>query len=285
MNNSPTATTTLKSTDDTTLFCQAWLPTGSPVAALAIVHGLGEHSARYSHVARYFTDRNYAVFALDLRGHGRSQGARGHINDFQDYLNDVQALITHAHTQVPAGPIFLLGHSMGGLIALVYTLKYPDTLTATVVSGPGLKERFKVPAWKTTLGKVMSRLRPTMVLRNGLSADDLCHDQKIVNAYLTDPLVHDRVTARWYTEFTGAGQWALQHARSLQVPILILHGADDPIVDPAGSRTFFAGITLSDKHHLEYPALLHEILNEPEQASILADIEAWLKPRIPVTHL
>jgi lysophospholipase len=274
------STTTLKSADGFSLFCQVWRPADLPLATVILVHGLGEHSGRYEHVARYFTDKDYAVFAADLRGHGRSEGTRGHIDSFDDYLNDVQALFTYARNQVRARPRFLIGHSMGGLIALTYALKYTDGLTSVIASGPGLRVRVRVPTWRTTLGNLMSKLYPTLPMRNGLDPNALSRDQAVVRAYIADPLVHDQVSARWYTEFVKAGQEAIAQANTLAVPALILQGGADPIVDPTGAKEFFNRIGLEEKHHLEYPGLYHEIFNEPEKFDVLDDVNAWIVPRL-----
>ncbi len=271
-----TSTTTLKSSDGLSLFSRSWLPNNAPVAALAIVHGLGEHSERYNHVGGYFAERGYAVFAVDLRGHGRSQGKRGHINHFDEYLDDAQSLVNYTQSQAPNLPLFLLGHSMGGLISLTYALKRPQGLAAVIASGPGLRTRMKVPAWKITLGKIMSSVFPSLSMPNGIDPNHISHDPEIVGAYISDPLNHDKVTARWYTEFTNAGEWALQNANKLSIPALILQGGDDPIVDPGGAKAFFDGIRHSNKSHIEYPGLYHEILNEPEKLKVMDDIQAWL---------
>ncbi len=272
--------TTLRSADGTSLFCQTWIPTENPVATLIIVHGLGEHSDRYQHVAQYFSERNFAVFAADLRGHGKSAGQRGHIDTFQDYLNDVTALITFAKTESPNLPLFLMGHSMGGLIVLNYALKTPQGISSVVASGPGLRARMKVPAWKVTMANLMSNLLPKLSIPNGIDPHHISRDPDVVQKYIANPLVHDKVSARWYTEFVNTGDWVLQHAKSMNVPTLVLQGGADPIVDPTGARDFFEGMTIADKKHIEYPNLYHEILNEPEQMTVLNDIEAWLLPRV-----
>ncbi len=274
--NVKTSTAPLNSSDGLSLFSRSWLPDGSPLAALAIVHGLGEHSERYNHVGAYFAERGYAVFAVDLRGHGRSPGKRGHINHFDEYLNDAQALVNYAHSQAPTRPLFLLGHSMGGLIALTYAIKYPQELAAVIASGPGLRARMKVPAWKTTLGNIMSGVFPSLSMPNGIDPNHISHDPEIVSAYISDPLNHNKVTARWYTEFTKAGEWALQNANKLSIPALILQGGDDPIVDPSGAKAFFDGIRHNNKKHIEYPGLYHEILNEPEKLQVMDDISGQL---------
>ncbi len=272
--------TTIRSADSTELFVQSWLPAETPIATLAIVHGLGEYSDRYEHVAQYFVARKFAVYALDLRGHGRSGGQRGHIDTFRQYLDDVSALLDYARKTTPTEKTFLLGHSMGGAIVLTFALKYPDAVDGVIASGPGLRTRMKVPGWKVTLGNVMSNIMPKLSIPNGIDPAGLNHDAANVQAYIADPLVHDKVSARWYTEFTAAGQQALANAPTLAVPVLALHGADDPIVDPSSTRDFVANAGIVDKKFIEYPGFFHEILNEPEKEKVLNDIWDWLQPRI-----
>lgn len=271
---------TFKSSDGLSLFGRAWLPHDVPIANIALVHGIGEHSGRYDHVANYFHQRDYAVFAIDLRGHGQSDGPRGHIEQFQDYLDDVKTLITYIEDRSANVPLFLLGHSMGGLIALVYALTYPDDISAVIVSSPALRSRVEVPTWKVTLGNLMSTLNPTMAMTTDLDPFALSRDERVVKAYQEDPLVHDQVTARWFTEFMKASEWAMEEANRLAVPALILQGGSDQIVDPAGAREFFDRIGLEDKYYIEYEPLYHEIFNEPEHLSVLGDVEAWLVPRL-----
>jgi len=272
--------TTLSSTDGISLFCQTWMPAETPVATLVIVHGLGEYSGRYQHVAQYFTERNFAVFAADLRGHGKSTGQRGHIDTFQNYLDDVTALIAFAKEKTPDRPLFLMGHSMGGLIVLDYALRMPQGISAVVASGPGLRAKMKVPAWKVTMANLMSNLLPKLSMPNGIDPHHISRDSAVVQKYIADPLVHDKVSARWYTEFVNTGDWVLQHAKSMNVPTLVLQGGADPIVDPTGARDFFEAMTIADKKHIEYPNLYHEILNEPEKMTVLNDIDAWLASKL-----
>ncbi len=271
---------TIRSADGTELFVQNWLPAETPVATLAIVHGLGEYSDRYRHVAQFFVEKQFAVYALDLRGHGRSGGQRGHIDRFGQYLEDVSALLAYARKTTPTEKTFLLGHSMGGAIVLAFALENPSAVDGVIASGPGLRTRMKVPGWKVTLGKVMSNVMPKMSIPNGIDPAGLNHDTANVQAYIADPLVHDKVSARWYTEFTAAGERILADAPKLAVPVLAMHGADDPIVDPSGTRDFVANAGIADKKFIEYPGFFHEILNEPEKEKVLNDIWEWLNERI-----
>lgn len=271
-----TSSTTLNSSNNLALHCRQWQSEQSPTATIAIVHGLGEHSGRYDHLASYFANKNYAIFAIDLRGHGQSEGQRGHINAFQDYLDDVQTLLSHAKKQNAALRLFLVGHSMGGLTALTYALKHPKNISAVVASGPGLIAKVHVPAWKSTLGKIMSRLIPSLSMPNGIDPNTVSRDKAIVEAYISDPLVHDKVSARWYTEFTNTGAWVMSQASTLKVPALILQGEEDLLVDPIGAKQFYEGLTLKDKHYIGYPKLYHEIFNEPEKEQVWGDVADWL---------
>ncbi|MFQ5611224.1 MAG: alpha/beta hydrolase [Anaerolineae bacterium] len=274
------ASTGLTTADGISLFCRWWTSPQSPRAALAVVHGLGEHSGRYERLGQHFSRRLFSVFAVDLRGHGRSAGKRGHINQFSDYHHDVQVLIDFAHQETPDVPIFLLGHSLGGLITLHYALHHPDGLASVITSGAALRETIHPPFWKVMLGKMMSALYPDFSLQTGLKVSALCHDQAVIDAYVADPLVHDRVTARFYREYLLAAAWTLEEAVTLSLPALLLHGERDALTDPAGSHDFYERIGLEDKRYLAYPGLYHEIFNEPSYEEIFNDIEAWLVPRL-----
>jgi len=280
---SPTQTGSLTTPDGLSLFYRVWRQEGTgeePRATFAVVHGLGEHSGRYQNLTDYFVPRGYAVYAFDLRGHGQSEGRRGHVNRFGDYFTDVRAFLELVRSAAPHQPTFLLGHSLGGLIVLGYALHHPEGLKGVISSGAALRLTMTVPGWKLTLGRLASRLLPTLAQPNGLDPGLLSHDSSVVEAYQTDPLVHDRVTARWSTEFFAAQTVILENAPKLSLPCLILHGGDDQICAPHGSRLFFERAGVADKHHIEYPGLYHEIFNELEKERVFADIEAWIQPRL-----
>lgn len=276
----PSVSTTLDSADGLSLFCRAWYPADPPQGGIAIVHGLGEHSGRYHHLAAYFHSRGYALFTFDLRGHGRSAGKRGHVEQFDDYLADLQRLIDYAHDQTPEIPLFLLGHSLGGLIALNYAIQHGDQISAVIAAGPTLRLRIKTPAWKAALSNLTSTFNPGRSMSSGFPLRFLSRNKSVLKAYRTDPLVHNKVTARWLTEFAAAAAWTIDEAHAMAVPTLILQGGSDRIVDPAGAREFFDRIGLEDKYYIEYEALYHELFNEPEVLSVLGDVEAWLMPRL-----
>ena len=268
-----TGSFSLKSNDGLSLNGQTWLPPDIPSANMILIHSLGEHSGCYDHVARYFRQRNYAVYAVDLRGHGRSEGQRGHIEQFEDYLEDVRTLIAYIQAEAATGPLFLIGHSMGGLIALMYALKYRDDIAAVIASSPALRSKAqKIPGWRLFLTNLMSTVNPGRTIQNKLDPSSLSHE--------VDPLIHDQFTARWFTEVVRAAEWTMENANSLAVPALILQGGSDQVVDPASAREFFDRIGLEDKYYVEYETLPHNIFEGPEAQSVLGDIEAWLIPRL-----
>lgn len=265
------------------LYYQSWHPDGmeKPKALLPIVHGAGEHSGRYGNVVNWFVPRGYAVYAFDLRGHGRSPGPRGHINDWSEFREDVRLFLEFVRSQeTDSSPLFLLGHSMGGLIVLEYTLHYPQGLSGVIASGPVLA-RVGLSPFLIALAKILSGLLPRLTLNTGLDATALSRDQTVVEAYVNDPLVHSLGTPRLGTELTRAFEWTQAHAAQMAVPCLIVHGSEDRLVPPEGSRAFYARMTLADKEFREYTGYYHEVFNDVGKEQVLADVEAWIEKHLP----
>ena len=265
---------TFASKDGTEIFYQHW-SVPKPKAVLAVAHGLGEHSGRYGNVVELLNPLGYSVWALDHRGHGRSEGKRGHVMRFAEFLEDLGQFLDLVRTKEPA-KLFLMGHSMGGLIADSFALSRPQGIAGLVSSSAALKLRLEVPKLKAMVGRKLSDLWPGLAMGNGLKPTDLSHDGRVVKAYIEDPLVHDRVTARFFTEFTGQMTWALQHAPDLRMPCLIVHGGDDPIVSPEGSRQFYETCGSADKQLKIYDGFYHESFNEIKKDLPLGDLSAWL---------
>ena len=252
-------------------------------ARLVIAHGLGEHSGRYGNVVERLFAKDISIWALDHRGHGKSGGKRGHILNFDEYLSDLRLLIESAREDLPENQkIFLLGHSMGGLIALSFALRQPELIDAVIVSSPALGMVIEVPAAKSILGKVMSFILPGLVLSNELDATKISHDDKVVGAYQNDPLVHDKVSARWFTEFLSTMAAVNQQAQNLRVPILLQVAGDDYLVNARSSQRFFEKLTVGDKTLHVYDGLYHEIYNETEdqRPKVFSDLEYWIENHI-----
>lgn len=264
--------------DGITLLYRAW-EVDRPLARVYIVHGLGEHGGRHSPLGEALRDRGVSSYAMDLRGHGVSGGRRGHVEKFNQYLDDLLAI--RQTTGRDDTPQLLFGHSLGGLVVIRALQRDPDSrIIGAVLSAPALGLAGESPRWRDPAASVLSRVAPTVSLPNGIDPEDLSHDPVAVEAYRNDPLIHDRITPRLYREMRRAMQKASHEASRLQVPVLLLLPGDDRIVDSELSRGVadrFAGpVTVQ-----EYPRLFHELLQEPEGKGILRYIVDWITARIP----
>jgi acylglycerol lipase len=268
--------TTLTTQDGLELFAQTWLPDDRPKAALTFVHGQSDHSDRFAHVGQALTDAGYALHMADLRGHGHSPGKHGHIAHFADYLTDFQAMLDYARKIAVDKPQFFGGHSLGATIALDYALQNPPDYAGVVASGPWLRLALDPPAWKVALGRIMSGVMPGLTMGNELDPVWLTHDQAVVDAYASDPLVHRVISARAYTEITGAAEYVLAHGGDLRLPVLVIQGKDDPIIACRGAEEFAEKLRVEDHEIIVYEGMLHEVLNEIEHKKVLRDMIAWL---------
>jgi len=265
--------------DGLRLYAQDWQPDTEPKAAVCLVHGLGEHSGRYAHLAASLNQAGYALLAFDLRGHGKSEGQRGHTPSYEAFLNDISHLLEEAAKRYPDRPRFLYGHSLGGNLVINYALRRRPQLTGVIATGPLLRPGFEPPAWKLTLGKIMYSLWPTMSMSNEIDCQGLSRDPEVVRAYNDDPLVHDRLSARSGMDMLQSGLWALERAAEFPLPLLLMHGSADRITSPQGSREFAAqagdGCTLRI-----WDGFYHEIHNEPEQGQVFAYLLEWLNTNL-----
>jgi alpha-beta hydrolase superfamily lysophospholipase len=263
----------------TEIYYHIWQPLGKIKALVVLVHGQGDHAGRYSHVAEHLTREGYALWAADLRGHGKSGGKRGHVDNFNDYLDDTDRVIGKAKEQNPELKTFLIGHSLGGLIVLDYAEKHGSKLSGIVVTAPLLRLKMQVPPWKAAVGQLLSSLTPTLSMKTGLDPNLLSHDQEIIRNYVNDPLVHGVASSRFYTELLHAEKETIRDASKVTLPCLIMQGSGDGIVDPAATEDFFKGVASADKTLKVYDGLYHEVLNELEKEDILREISAWLSAR------
>jgi alpha-beta hydrolase superfamily lysophospholipase len=266
--------------DGTTIFHQAWLPEGDPRGVVLLVHGLGEHSGRYGHVAQALVDHGYAVHALDHRGHGRSSGKRAFVKQYDEFLRDLHRFRTMVQREQPGTPLVVLGHSMGGNIAMGYTLGNQDGIAALVLSGPALKigDDFSPIQLKlfTAISKVAPGVRP-----QGLSDEAISRDPAVVEAYRNDPLVYTgKISAGLGAALIGAMQSFPARYAELRLPILVLHGTADQLADVSGSRELEAAAVNADLTAHYYEGWYHEVFNEPEHDRVLADLIAWLDAHV-----
>jgi len=253
------------------------LPDGDPRAVVLLFHGLGEHSGRYAHVAHALTEAGCAVHALDHRGHGKSEGKRVYVKTYDEFQRDLvqfRAMVTAQH---PGVPLVVMGHSMGGNLAMGHVLDHEDGVRALVLSGPALKLGDSLPKWQVRilllLAKVAPGLRP-----QALEAGAISRDPQVVAAYLADPLVFSgKITAGLGAALIRAMRSFPARYASLRLPLLLLHGTDDQLADVAGTRELERLAVNAQVTAHYYVGLYHEVFNEPEQAAVIADLVEWLQ--------
>lgn len=253
----------------------------NPSAHLLLVHGFGEHSGRYDHVAAALNQEGVAVHSFDLRGHGESGGRRVFINRFEDYLHDTLVALEDVVQAAQDKPIFLAGHSMGGAIATRLVQKFQPPLSGLILSSPAFGFAVKVPRWKAVAGRIFSAIWPSLALPSGLVRSQLSHDPAVAQQLSQDPHAQLNATARWYTECLDIQPKLLEDAPGVKIPLLCLLSGEDLITELQASKLFFQAAGAPDKHCIEYPGLYHEIFNECEREKVLQDLCTWLKQHIP----
>jgi len=265
--------------DGTTFFIQGWEPEdGNPKALVALIHGLGEHTARYRHVGKALAEAGYALVGFDLRGHGKSGGPRGHSSSLDAYMQDIRQFFQFLAQRYPELPRFLYGHSLGGLLSLAYAIQYREGLKGVVATGPALRSSLQEQRVKVAMVKLLGSFAPGVSVQSGLDAATISRDPQIVAAYKNDPLVH-------YNTSLGFGKAALKaidlcftRAEELSVPLLIMHGKGDKITYPSGSEDFAALVRQGggDVTLKLWEGLYHEIHNEPEKEAVFRFMIEWL---------
>jgi alpha-beta hydrolase superfamily lysophospholipase len=262
----------------TKIYYQSWKPE-KVEAAVVGVHGAAEYSGRYAHVARHFGSARIAFYALDHRGHGLSEGVRGHVDHFDDYVEDLDVFVGMVKAWEKRKKVFLLGHSLGGTISIAYALKHPKKIDGMILSSPGLKPAVEVPPEFVKTVMEFSKGNPTKEIPNEVDPYALSHDKEVCEEYSKDPLVFKTVTARFAAEFLAITEKLMENAGKLRVPTLLLAGGDDKLVDPGGSKEFARRVTLKDFEVKVYEGFYHELFNEVGKEKVFRDVDAWLKPR------
>jgi alpha-beta hydrolase superfamily lysophospholipase len=266
--------------DDEQLFWQAWTPAEGPSrGVVALMHGFGEHSSRYDHVAAALCRAGYAVLAIDARGHGRSGGKRAHVERYEHYVRDYDLLKNHARARWPELDLFCFGHSNGGLIVLCYALTDPDEVTGFVVSSPMCGLAMEVPPLKAAAGRLLSKVWPSFTMPNDLDPTKLSHVDAVVDKYHADPLDLKIVSARWFTEASAAQDEVFARAHQIEQPFLFLVGGQDEVVDAAAAERLFHGMGGGERELEIYPRLYHEILNEAQWDDIVRRMLRWMERR------
>ena len=261
------------------IFYRCWA-TAEPRAVLLLAHGLAEHSGRYGDFASYFADAGIATYALDFPGHGRSDGKRGHIRDFQEYTDALGTLLSPAREAHPDIPFVLFGHSMGGLIAADFLLQHQSEFVAAVLTGAAIQSPQQPSSIVLFINRVIASVMPRLgVLR--MDASGISRDPQVISDYENDPLVYrGKATAGLVTALFSAMKRVVENATSIRLPMLIMHGSVDSLTAVEGSKLLHDSISSEDKKIVIYDGLYHEILNEPERKNVMADILQWLESRI-----
>jgi acylglycerol lipase len=262
------------------IYWQAWLPSPEPRATIVLAHGASEHSGRYAWTGEEFVKRGYAVYAIDHRGHGRSEGPRAVIDRMSNAVEDLHTLVERAHAKHPDRPLVLLGHSMGGAVALSYTAEHEDALDALVLSG-ALAALEAAPAVQRAAGRVLSIVAPKLGVV-GIDSSAVSRDPQVVTDYDADPLnYHGKLPARTVAELSQAIDGYPDAVARFKLPMLVMHGGADRLTPIAGSQMVVERAASEDKTFVRYDELFHEILNEPERQQVLDDIADWLDARFP----
>lgn len=261
--------------NDNSIYLRKW-EIQDAKANLYIAHGLGEHGGRYEDLALHFNQFGFNVYAHDHQGHGKSSGTRGHIKSFSDYSEDLKYVIDSKAKEDSVN--YLLGHSLGGVIASGFLLRYPSLISKAIISAPGFEKKIPPNAIKASIGKLLANIFPKLTLWNEIEAEWICSTKKVVETYQQDPLVHDRVSAKFFTSFLAESDFIKNNAAKINTPTLMLLPGSDIIINHKVSKILFTSFASKNNRLVEYPDSYHELLNE-ETIRPLAykEIEDWLQ--------
>lgn len=267
--------------DEVTFYVQGWEPPARPKAIVCLVHGLGEHTGRYAHVGKALNDAGYALFGFDLRGHGQTGGPRGHLPSLDAVMQDIRQFVEFQKRNHPGLPVFLYGHSLGGLLTLAYAIQYPNGLQGVIVTGAGLRSALQEQKAKIVMVKLLGSLMPSLILKSELETAALSRDETVVQAYVNDPLVHDKASLGLGKAGLTAIDLCFARAKEFKPPLLIMHGTADRITYASGSEDFarLAGETNNDVTLKLWEGMYHELHNEPEKEEVFKVMIEWMDGR------
>jgi alpha-beta hydrolase superfamily lysophospholipase len=258
------------------LYYQGWHPEEEPRAVLCILSGTGGHSGMYSHVGQYLASRGYAVYGLDSRGMGRSEGFRGYVDGWEDYRGDSRTFLRVVENEVPGAPVFLLGQSLGGLMALDYALHEPEGLQGIVASGVPLEQAALSPMM-LVVARLLARVWPRFKVQLKVDFGAVTRDPAEIKKREDDPLLFTSGTARTGVETLKTIGWVKAHGADLRVPLLMNHGEKDTISLPGGAKAFFETVTYPDKELCIYEGGYHDPYCDLDRDQVLADLEDWIE--------
>jgi len=256
------------------LFCRTILPKAAPKAAVIVLHGLGDHSGGMVNLTRRLVEQGYAVYAFDLRGHGRSPGTRAFIRKWEEYTDDLHAFRQKVERELPNAPIYLLGHSLGGAISIDYALQRPDGLAGLVAIAPALSYEMKLP--EKLLVAVLGVVKPDFTVSSKPDYSGLTRDSEVLLRLEADGLRHNAVTPGLGRGLMQAIKRIERGSHALRIPLLLQYGLADPVTPPDKLRRFFDSVAFADKQRIEYPDMLHRPYDDLERERFLADLVGWL---------
>ncbi len=269
-----------KNQENLSIYIQNWLPENPAKAVLLIVHGLNEHSGRYDYFSNFFVNEGFAVYSMDLVGHGKSDGTRAFVKDFVNYIDDINLYLDKINQLQPGSPIFLIGHSMGGLIGALLLIDYPDQFAGAVLSGSVVQVPDDVSPLFISLGKFISLVLPKLGLLK-IDLSGLSRNPDVVQAYKDDPLVNSgKFTARVSAEMNKSFDRVAVEGSRIKSPVLILHGGSDRIVNPACSHFLYALVYSDIKKLIIYDSFYHEIYNDPGHEQVFEDVSSWINNQL-----
>ncbi len=268
-----------RSIDDLNIYGKYWAPDNDVKGVVCLVHGMGEHCERYAHVGEYLVKHDIALVAYDQRGHGKSDGKRGHTPSYDHLLQGVENLIYKGRELFPEIPLILYGHSMGGNLVLNYTIRKKPVLSGLIVSSPWIRLAFEPPAIKVKLGRWMKKIYPAFSQSTELDTKTISRIPEEVKKYEDDPLVHDRITAMMFTSVYDAGLWALDNAQEIETPLLIFHGSGDQLTSHQASKEL-AGRAQGDVTYKLFDGAYHETHNDLCRNEVLALLKSWIEEHI-----
>ena len=266
--------------NDSELFYQSWM-IENPKGIILITHGLGEHSECYQRLVEGLAPLSLNVYGWDLRGHGRSEGKRGVSHDFLDFCEDLKILLKQIKTRWANLPVFLLGHSMGGLICNRALLAFEDLKAdGLILSSPLCRLAMKVPRFKRTGGKLLARWLPETTLKTQVSYKALTRDREVINEYKHDHLRHDKINPKLFFDFAQHCDYLLNNASQIQLPVLVLQAGQDRLVKKEATQSYFDNIASKDKTLKLYDGYYHEVFNDLGRDVVYTDVVDWMRPRL-----
>ncbi|AJA49408.1 lysophospholipase [Clostridium pasteurianum DSM 525 = ATCC 6013] len=266
--------------DGTKLFFREWIPNGDIKGVLCIIHGLGDHSNWYSGLVNYINKNKFAVIAFDLRGHGKSEGKRGHTPSYEIFMDDIDILLNFAKKHFGKVPTFFYGHSFGGNLTLNYVLRRKPDINGVIISSPWLSLYSDPPKSKLYFTFLLNKIWPSFLVDNIVNEAALSHNPDILQAYSNDPLTHSCISARLFTTAYRAGLWAIDNASNFNVPLLLIHGDSDKITSSEKSKLFAEKVPNNLCTIKIYEGLYHSLHNELCNKKIFSNIGEWISKTV-----